>query len=169
TIVPQFVVVTPSEKDSWLVRLRARVGPLFGGGARSFVRRPWLAGLAIVVAVGAAAALGLNLGTGVLPEMDEGALIFDYVSPPGTSPSETQRLLAAVEHEFAATPEIASYSGRIGNQLGFFITEPNVGDYVLMLKRHRKRSAEEVSGDLRDRIESQWPMLRVEFGQLVED
>jgi len=169
TIVPQFVAVAAAEKDSWLTRLRAAVGPFFGGGARGFVRRPWLAVLAVFLAGGAAAGLGLTLGTGFLPEMDEGALIFDYVSPPGTSPSETQKLLAGVEREFAATPEIESYSGRIGNQLGFFITEPNVGDYVLTLKRHRSRGAEDVASDLRERIESQWPMLRVEFGQLVED
>ena len=170
TIVPQFVAVAPeSSKSSRLSRLRESVGPGFAGGARAFIRRPWLAVLALVIALGGAAALGLSLGTGFLPEMDEGALIFDYVSPPGTSPAETEKLLAGVEREFAATPEIESYSGRIGNQLGFFITEPNVGDYVLTLKARRSRRAEDVAGGLRDRIESQWPMLRVEFGQLVED
>src|SRR5262249_12701707 len=120
-------------------------------------------------AAAAAAGVGLRLGTGFLPEMDEGALILDYVAPPGTSPSETQRLLTDVERELARTPEIEAYSGRIGDQLGFFITEPNVADHVPMLKRRRSRGAEEVASDLRGRIESQWPMLRVEFGQLVED
>jgi multidrug efflux pump subunit AcrB len=170
TIVPQFVVVTPeSGKQSRLSRLRESIGPAFAAGARAFIRRPWVAVLAIVLALGGAAVLGRSLGTGFLPEMDEGALIFDYVSPPGTSPAETEKLLAGVEHEFASTPEVEQYSGRIGNQLGFFITEPNVGDYVFTLKQHRERSAEEVASDLRERIESQWPMLRVEFGQLVED
>jgi multidrug efflux pump subunit AcrB len=101
--------------------------------------------------------------------MDEGALILDFLAPPGTSPIETQKLIAGMERELAATPEIESYSGRIGNQLGFFITEPNRGDYVLVLKPHRKRTGEEVAADLRNRISSQWPMLRIEFGQLVED
>jgi multidrug efflux pump subunit AcrB len=170
TIVPQFVDVAPEKvKDSRLARLREQVGPGFAAGARALIRRPWLAVLVILLAGAGAAGLGLTLGTGFLPEMDEGALIFDYVSPPGTSPAETEKLLAGVEREMAATPEIESYSGRIGNQLGFFITEPNVGDYVLVLKHHRSRSAEEVASDLRERIESQWPMLRVEFGQLVED
>jgi multidrug efflux pump subunit AcrB len=170
TIVPQFVAVAPEEAPhSRLARLRKRVGPGFAAGARVLIRRPWLALLAVAVVLAAAAGLGLSLGTGFLPEMDEGALIFDYVSPPGTSPTETAKLLAGPEHEFAATPEVESYSGRIGDQLGFFITEPNIGDYVLTLKRHRSRGAEEVASDLRERIESQWPMLRVEFGQLVED
>jgi multidrug efflux pump subunit AcrB len=121
------------------------------------------------VAVLLAAWLGGSLGTGFLPEMDEGALILDFFAPPGTSPVETQKLIVGMEHELAATPEIESYSGRIGNQLGFFITEPNRGDYVLVLKPRRKRTGEEVAADLRNRIQSQWPMLRIEFGQLVED
>jgi multidrug efflux pump subunit AcrB len=170
TIVPQFVAVAPeAPKRSRLARAREQVGPGFAAGARALIRRPWLAVLAILLAGGGAAALGRSLGTGFLPEMDEGALIFDFVSPPGTSPAETQKLLEGVEREMGATPEVEQYSGRIGNQLGFFITEPNVGDYVLMLKRHRSRSAEDVAGDLRARIESKWPMLRIEFGQLVED
>jgi len=170
TIVPQFVPIAPPEPgDSRLARLRERVGPLFGAGAGGMIRRPWTSVLAILVAAALAASLGLSLGTGFLPEMDEGALIFDYWAPSGTSPAETEKLLAGVEREMAATPEIEAYSGRIGDQLGFFITEPNRGDYVLKLKHKRSRGAEEVAGSLRDRIESQWPMLRVEFGQIVED
>src|SRR5262249_29881342 len=57
----------------------------------------------------------------------------------------------------------------IGDQLGFFITEPNRGDYVLVLKSHRRHTGEEVASDLRERLGSQWPSVRVEFGQIVED
>ncbi|HEY6194238.1 MAG TPA: efflux RND transporter permease subunit [Candidatus Eisenbacteria bacterium] len=170
TLVPQFVAVAePAQAKSRLGRLREGIGPFFGGGAKLLVRRAWLAPLVVLVAAGLAAWLGSTLGTGFLPEMDEGALILDFFAPPGTSPIETQKLIVGMERELAATPEIESYSGRIGNQLGFFITEPNRGDYVLVLKPHRKRTGEEVAADLRNRISSQWPMLRVEFGQLVED
>jgi multidrug efflux pump subunit AcrB len=170
TIVPQFVAGTAGGAGaSRLSRLRERIGPAIAAGARATIRRPWVAVLALVVALAGAAAFALSLGTGFLPEMDEGALVLDYASPPGTSPAETQTILAGVERELAATPEIESYSGRVGNQLGFFVTEPNVGDYVLTLKRHRSRGAEDVAGDLRGRIQAHWPMLRVGFGQLVED
>jgi multidrug efflux pump subunit AcrB len=152
-----------------LARLRAGVGPRFGGWAAGFTRRAWLAPAVTLVAIALAAWLGGTLGTGFLPEMDEGALILDFNTPPGTSLTETQRMLEGIEGELAATPEIAAWSGRVGDQLGFFITEPNRGDYVLTLARHRRRSAEAVAADLRGRIASQWPMVRVEFGQLVED
>ncbi|HUK63159.1 MAG TPA: efflux RND transporter permease subunit, partial [Dongiaceae bacterium] len=101
--------------------------------------------------------------------MDEGSLILDYISPPGTSLGETDRVLQQVEKLIAATPEVVAWSRRTGDQLGFFITEPNTGDYVLKLKPHRKRSAEEISDALRDRLATTQPALQVEFGQLVED
>jgi multidrug efflux pump subunit AcrB len=101
--------------------------------------------------------------------MDEGSLILDYASPPGTSLTETDRVLRQVEREIAATPEILAWSRRTGDQLGFFITEPNFGDYVLRLREKRTRSADEVADDLRRRIEASQPALRIEFGQLVED
>src|SRR5262249_54736584 len=65
--------------------------------------------------------------------------------------------------------EIESWSRRTGDQLGFFITEPNTGDYVLKLKPKRHRSADEIADDLRGRIEAVVPGVDVEFGQLIED
>src|SRR5262249_26459135 len=170
TIVPQFVQVTPAGTAGgrW-TRWRDGLGPWFGARAKRLVRRPWAAVLAIVGGFALPAGPARTPGTTFLPEMAEGAPIPDSAAPPGPSPAETQKLLAGVERELAATPEIEAYSGRIGDQLGFFITEPNIGDFVLTLKRHRARSAEEIASALRDRIEAQWPMLRVEFGQLVED
>jgi multidrug efflux pump subunit AcrB len=113
--------------------------------------------------------LYLSLGSGFLPEMDEGSLILDYVSPPGTSLEETDRILREVEKEIAGMPEIVSWSRRTGDQLGFFITEPNIGDYALRLRSGHRRSADEIADELRGKIEATQPSLDVEFGQLVED
>jgi multidrug efflux pump subunit AcrB len=133
------------------------------------VRHGWAGLLAAALLVAAAIPLRASLGSGFLPEMDEGSLIIDYVSPPGTSLVETDRILREVEREITATPEIEAWSRRTGDQLGFFITEPNGGDYVLKLRQRRRRSAEEVADDLRQRIEASQPSLQIEFGQLVED
>ncbi len=129
----------------------------------------WVGFLAVALCVGIAVPLQASLGTAFLPEMDEGSLILDYVAPPGTALPETDRMLQQVEQELAATPEIASWSRRTGEQLGFFITEPNLGDYVLRLRPGRRRGAEAIADDLRRRIEATQPALRIEFGQLVED
>ncbi len=133
------------------------------------VRRKWFGPAMVVVAIGVAVPLQGTLGSEFLPAMDEGSLIMDYVSPPGTSLEATDHMLQIVEQEIERTPEIASWSRRTGTQLGFFITEPNTGDYVLRLRKHRDRSAEEVADELRTRVARVEPALEVEFGQLIED
>lgn len=110
-----------------------------------------------------------NLQTGFLPEMDEGAIVMDYSSPPGTSLDETDRMLQMIEKEIVKVPEVQAYSRRTGTQMGFFITEPNTGDYLIELKKNRKKSTDEVIADIRTRVESSQPALRVDFGQVIGD
>lgn len=54
-------------------------------------------------------------------------------------------------------------------QMGFFITEPNCGDYLIQLKKDRKRSTTEVIDDIRQRFEASQPALRIDFGQVIGD
>ena len=87
--------------------------------------------------------------------MAEGALIMDFNAPPGTALVETDRMLRQVEGFIDRMPEIASWSRRTGNQLGFFITEPNQGDYVLRLRKGHRPAADAIASDLRTRIEAE--------------
>ena len=63
-----------------------------------------------------------NVGSGFMPVMDEGGFILDYISPPGTSLADTDRLLRQVESVLQETPEVQTYSRRTGLQLGGGIT-----------------------------------------------
>ncbi len=111
-----------------------------------------------------------NLGSEFLPEFDEGAFVLDYFTPPGTSLTETDRILKHVEGMLKDTPEVESYSRRTGLQLGLSITEPNTGDFLVKLKPDRKRSTEEVKDELRKRIASNEPALdRVELPGILGD
>ncbi len=110
-----------------------------------------------------------KLPSGFLPEMDEGSIVLDFTSPPGTSLEETDRMLAKVEEILHNTPEVETFSRRLGTQMGFFITEPNYGDYLIQLKNDREKNTEEVSDDIRKKIESTLPALRVDFGQVIGD
>ncbi|OGX92128.1 hypothetical protein BEN49_03605 [Hymenobacter coccineus] len=101
--------------------------------------------------------------------MDEGAIVLDYNSPAGTSLDETDRMLRRAETLIQRVPEVASYSRRTGTQMGFFITEPNRGDYLIRLKTSRDRTTEEVIADLRQRIETTEPALVIDFGQVIGD
>ena len=110
-----------------------------------------------------------KLQTGFLPEMDEGSIVLDYASPPGTSLEETDRMLRQAEKLIVKVPEVSGYSRRTGTQLGFFITEPNTGDYLIQLKKDRTRSTDEVIADIRKQIEATQPGLRIDFGQVIGD
>jgi CzcA family heavy metal efflux pump len=125
--------------------------------------------LTSLVVVAGSALIYFNLGSGFLPEMDEGAFVLDYLMPPGTSLEETNRVLNHVESFLKETPEVSNYSRRTGAQLGLFLTEPNSGDLLIRLKRDRKRSSEEVIEELRDKIEESEPALTVEFVHILED
>jgi CzcA family heavy metal efflux pump len=134
-----------------------------------FIKRPVLS-LLFLVLLGVSIVYMLpRLETGFLPEMDEGSIVLDYKSPPGTSLDETDRILNEVEKILADIPEFESYSRRTGAQLGFFITEPNDGDFLIQLKKNITRSTEEVIDDIRKRVEASQPSLQIDFGQMIGD
>ncbi len=134
-----------------------------------FIERPVWSLVFVVLLILSAGFISQHLETGFLPEMDEGSIVLDYTSPPGTSLQETDRMLNEVEKMFPSIPEIESYSRRTGTQLGFFITEPNFGDYLIQLKKDRKRSTEKVIDDLRKKIQTTQPALKIDFGQMIGD
>jgi CzcA family heavy metal efflux pump len=110
-----------------------------------------------------------SLGSGFLPDMDEGAFVLDYRTPPGTSLQETNRILDHIEQFLRETPEVESYSRRTGARLALAIAEPNTGDFLIKLKKQRSRSLDEVTSELRDRINHSEPAIQVEFPHILED
>ena len=110
-----------------------------------------------------------QLGSGFLPELDEGAFVLDYIMPSGTSLEESNRVLLHIEQLLQDTPEIESYSRRTGARLALAIAEPNTGDFLIMLKRKRKRSLNEITDELRHKIVKSEPAIEVEFPHILED
>ena len=134
-----------------------------------FIKRPYISIAFVLVLIMSLALLLPKLHTGFLPEMDEGSIVLDYNSPPGTSLDETNRMLNEVDKILETTPEVKTYSRRTGTQMGFFITEPNRGDYLIELKTKRNKKTDEVSNDIRLRVEKALPALTVDFGQVITD
>jgi CzcA family heavy metal efflux pump len=137
------------------------------GGA--LARPLWVgvAALALVVATFGGFQL---LGTDLLPEMDEGGFILDYIMPAGSSLTETNRVLDHVERILRATPEVEITSRRTGLQMGLAsVTEANTGDFTVKLKAHRSRPIDEVMDDIRQQIRSSEPELDIEFTQVLQD
>jgi len=134
-----------------------------------FTRKPAI-GLAFAVLLLASIVyLYPKLQTGFLPEMDEGTIVLDYKSPPGTSLEETDKIMREVEKLIVKIPEVQDYSRRTGTEMGFFITEPNKGDYLIQLKKDRKRTTDQVIDDIRKQVEGSQPSLKIDCGQVIGD
>ncbi len=69
-----------------------------------FIVRPWLSLLIVLLFIGSIVFILPKLETGFLPEMDEGSIVLDYSSPPGTSLEETDRMLREVEKIIVKVP-----------------------------------------------------------------
>ncbi len=134
------------------------------------VARPlWLGALCILLAIGSFAAYRF-LGSDLLPEMDEGSFVLDYIMPAGSSLTDTNRVLTHVEKIMHDTPEVESTSRRTGLQMGLAaVTEANTGDFTVKLKQKRDRDIDEVMADVRAEIKKTEPELDVEFTQVLQD
>jgi CzcA family heavy metal efflux pump len=106
------------------------------------------------------------IGTGFLPEMDEGGFILDYWAPTGAALSETDRQVRVLEGILLADPAVQAFTRRTGSELGFAATSPNRGDFTVLLKRP---SVYDVMDRIRLRADQQAPAVRVEFVQLMQD
>jgi CzcA family heavy metal efflux pump len=136
---------------------------------RALERPLWLLGLSLALVV-ASYACYQGLGTDLLPEMDEGGFVLDYIMPAGSSLQETNRVIAHVEKMLRAIPEVQSTSRRTGLQLGLAaVTEANTGDISVKLKEHRSRGIEEIMAQARAEITRQEPELDIEFTQTLQD
>lgn len=134
-----------------------------------FVRRPWISISFLILLMVSFFIIFPRLETGFLPEMDEGSIVLDYKSPPGTSLEETDRILREVEKIIISIPEVETYSRRTGTEMGFFITEQNDGDYLIQLRNNRQRTTNEVIDEIRARVEESQPALQIDFGQVIGD
>ena len=111
-----------------------------------------------------------SLGSDLLPAMDEGGFVLDYIMPAGSSLAETNRVLEHVERILQRTPEVESTSRRTGLQMGLAaVTEANTGDITVMLKNNRSRGIDEIMEDVRQQINSSEPELDIEFTQVLQD
>jgi CzcA family heavy metal efflux pump len=128
-----------------------------------------LAGICLLLVAGSYFAYR-GLASDLLPEMDEGAFILDYLTPAGTSLAETDRILQDVEQILRDTPEVLITSRRTGLQMGLAaVTEANYGDFTVRLKSKRDRPIDEVIAEVREKIKKREPALDVEFTQVLQD
>jgi len=136
----------------------------------SLRRRAIIAG-ATAVSVVLAVFLYTRTETGFLPQMDEGGFVLDCWTPAGTSLAETDRVDQAIGEIVRQMPETAAFLRRTGAEMGPFATTQNTGEIVVKLKprSQRKRDIYETMDELRRKILTNIPGVRIEFIQLLQD
>ncbi|HEV2205581.1 MAG TPA: efflux RND transporter permease subunit [Candidatus Acidoferrales bacterium] len=111
-----------------------------------------------------------QIGSDLLPKMDEGSFILDYVTPPGSSLQETNRMITHIEQIVRSIPEVKSTSRRTGLQLGLAaVTEANTGDISADLKTDRSRDIFSIINEVRQKVAASEPAVDVDFTQKLQD
>ena len=131
--------------------------------------RPVLVLIGLVPLVIVAGFAFTRVGSGFMPSMDEGGFVLDYHTEPGTSITETDRLMKQIETIVSANPNVATYSRRTGAGLGGDLNEPNRGDFFVRLKSTNREPIETVMEEIRSKVEAQVPGVGIELAQLMED
>ena len=137
---------------------------------RFALERPIVLGAFCAILIAVSYLCYTQLGTDLLPHMDEGGFILDYVMPAGSSLAETNRVVTHVENIIKAVPEVENTSRRTGLQLGLAaVTEPNTGDIAVKLKDKRSRGIDDIIAEVRQKVTTQEPALDVDFTQVLQD
>lgn len=110
-----------------------------------------------------------GLTSGFLPDLDEGTIVLDYHSPAGTDIEETDSLCRQMEQIILAHPDVETYSRRTALGMSFKTRPTNFGDYLIQLKKDRKKSTPEVISDLRRSLSQAVPVMTIDFGQRIAD
>jgi multidrug efflux pump subunit AcrB len=177
------VTLTPS-LASWIIKVKPkdaghemeeggfilrRVLAVYEVAVRTALSNGWLTVLICAVLVLGGVDLYSRLDSDLLPKLEERGFVMDYIAPPGTSLTETNRALVEVERILKATPEVESYSRRTGIALGLELTEPNAGDFLVKLHTDSKRSTEDVITDLREQIKRAEPHIDWDLHGMLGD
>lgn len=155
-----------AEQGGFLLR---RVIRIYEIAVRAALRHRWRTLGACGLVLLAGIFLYKQLDSEFLPPMDEGGFVIDYFTPPGTSLAETHRQLLQAEKILRTIPELESYSRRTGARLALSIAEPNTGDFLVKLKRNRRRKTADVISELRRKFNTELRGLTWEFPGILGD
>lgn len=113
-------------------------------------------GVTLALAAGVSLALGAGLAmrhgaVSLLPPVDEGALLVEYVLPPGVSLVESQRVASRITGMAAALPGVVAVASRVGSPAGGSEVEGvDRGELLVKLAplERRHETAEEILAEL---------------------
>jgi HAE1 family hydrophobic/amphiphilic exporter-1 len=112
----------------------------------------WLVLLVVLILVAVSVELILLSKGSLLPPVDEGAILIEYVTPPGTSLAESNRIGDMLDRIALADQDVTCVYRRTGSpEVGYQVEGVNKGEIEMKLrnKSQRRRSVDEIMAALR--------------------
>ncbi len=106
-----------------------------------------------------------------LPEIDEGAILLEYILPPGTSLNESIRVGKVLASMAQANADVSTVYQRTGSEGGTYQVEPvNLGEIIVKLteRNKRKRSISQIINALKQRMD-QIPGVMILYHQITSE
>jgi multidrug efflux pump subunit AcrB len=111
-----------------------------------------------------------TIPTTFLPKWDEGSFVVDFTLPAGTPLEESYKTAMEMGKILNSIPEVKNWTLRIGTSLGHVVKQPNIGDFLVVLKENRTRSIFDIEDEVRKKIEAKFDNLEeFDLPQVVED
>src|SRR6267378_2639920 len=101
-------------EEAHLTGFFGRIVEFYVRTMRAILKRPWVLAASSVLVVALSVLCYRFLGRDFLPAMDAGEFILDYFTPPGSSLTESNRILLHIEEILKSTPEVENTSRRTG-------------------------------------------------------
>jgi heavy metal efflux system protein len=136
---------------------------------RSF-KRAWISVPIVLAGFLISYLLYLSLPATFLPKWDEGNFIVDITLPTGTSLEESTREFREIGAIIDGVPEVKGWTLRIGTSLGHISEQPNVADFLVTMKKQRKRNIYEIRDEVKNRINEKFAnILILDIPMFLED
>jgi multidrug efflux pump subunit AcrB len=190
TLVPvvaaKFLAGRPMPPPGRFYRFFERV---YERGLKVALRFPWaaLALSLVAVALGVILVMGIpnplanreagkppppplvkGLETGLMPAMDEGAFVVDYLAASGTPLEQTEKMARDIEKILSKNPDVDAYVRRTGAELGLFATQTSRGDIQVVLRPAGDNLIDLVAKPVRPPVEDLEKELKAK-GQSLEN
>lgn len=157
TLVPiassLFLRPRPENKpeDVWLIRrLKVFYAPIL----EACMRRPKTVMLVSLLLTAPTIVAGFYIGSDFMPDLDEGAFLIQTILPPEASLDQVDRVNHAMEDALREFPEVEDVVRRSGRAERTEDPMPHtVSDVLVVLKKERNRSIEELEEEMRERLE----------------
>jgi cobalt-zinc-cadmium resistance protein CzcA len=140
-----------TSEDVWLIR---KLKVLYGPVLDACMHRPRTVMFVALLITAPTIVGGFSVGSDFMPKLDEGAFMVNTILPPESALGEVDRINHRVEDAFRAVPEVDDVVRRTGRAER--TEDPMVhtqSDILVVLKKDRARSMEEIEQDLRERLE----------------